>query len=282
MAARDRSQRLPLPLGVGQPAQPPGVAVRSRRARPGQRRAGSQPRGADRARGRPPATAGPAAPRGPVARLARPLIRRGCRSARRQPRRRRDPHLSRSTDLAALLREEPQETRPRLRSLGHLVPSAGAKAAFSGSAAATKVVAAAATAVALSGAGAAVVTSGKDAVPCPCPTRPRRRLRPPAPSQPNRGARCITRAFPSLPRKRWRRRARLSPPAPPRGRLRSRRQPWTLRSPTRRSRRPRPAEALRLPGRQRRPPSLTASRTRFRHGPHRWLQRPRRRCCCRP
>jgi RNA polymerase sigma factor (sigma-70 family) len=62
--------------------------------------------------------------------------------------------------LAELLREEPQATRRRLRSLGELGSFFSAvKTAFTGGVAATKVATAVVTAVALSGAGVAVGTS---------------------------------------------------------------------------------------------------------------------------
>ena len=73
--------------------------------------------------------------------------------------------------LAELLREEPRDTRRRLRSLGELGSFFSAvKTAFTG-VAATKVVAIAVTAVALAGAGVAVGTSGDGgrAVPGPAP-----------------------------------------------------------------------------------------------------------------
>ena len=74
--------------------------------------------------------------------------------------------------LAELLREEPQATRRRLRSLGELGSFFSAvKTAFTGAAAATKVVMAAVTAVALSGAAAVVGTSihGGGTVPVHAP-----------------------------------------------------------------------------------------------------------------
>ena len=62
--------------------------------------------------------------------------------------------------LSELLREEPQATRRRLRSLGDLGSLLSAiKTAFTGAAAATKIATAAVAAVALSGAGAVVVSS---------------------------------------------------------------------------------------------------------------------------
>ena len=68
--------------------------------------------------------------------------------------------------LAELLDESPQATRRRLRSLGGLGSLfAWVKAAFSGSAAVTKITVAAATAVALSGAGALVGPSLRDGEP---------------------------------------------------------------------------------------------------------------------
>ena len=68
--------------------------------------------------------------------------------------------------LAELLDESPQATRRRLRSLGNLGSLfAWVKAAFSGSAAVTKIAAAAATAVALSGAGVLVGPSLRDGEP---------------------------------------------------------------------------------------------------------------------
>ena len=64
--------------------------------------------------------------------------------------------------LADLLREEPQTTRRRLRSLGDLGSLLSAvKAALTGGAAATKIAATAVTVAALSGAGAVVGTSGQ-------------------------------------------------------------------------------------------------------------------------
>jgi RNA polymerase sigma factor (sigma-70 family) len=68
--------------------------------------------------------------------------------------------------LAELLDESPQATRRRLRSLGGVGSLfAWVKAAFSGSAAVTKIAVAATTAVALSGAGALVAPSLRDGEP---------------------------------------------------------------------------------------------------------------------
>jgi RNA polymerase sigma factor (sigma-70 family) len=70
--------------------------------------------------------------------------------------------------LAGLLREEPQATRRRLRSLGDLGSILSAVKAFlTGGAAATKIAATAVTVAALSGAGAVVGTSGQGAGPAP-------------------------------------------------------------------------------------------------------------------
>ena len=75
--------------------------------------------------------------------------------------------------LAELLDESPQATRRRLRSLGNLGSLfAWVKAAFSGSAAVTKIAAAAATAVALSGAGVLVGPSLRDGEPGNAPGSP--------------------------------------------------------------------------------------------------------------
>ena len=76
--------------------------------------------------------------------------------ARRQPGRGRDADLPWPPDLAELLREEPQQTRRRLGSLGNLGSLVTAvKTAFTGAAAATKI-AAAVTVLAVSGVSVAV------------------------------------------------------------------------------------------------------------------------------
>lgn len=74
--------------------------------------------------------------------------------------------------LSELLREEPQATRRRLRSLGDLGSLLSAiKTAFSGAAAATKIATAAVAAVALSGAAAVVVGAAHDGRTVPVPAR---------------------------------------------------------------------------------------------------------------
>ena len=143
-------------------------------ARPRTRRAAGPARRADRARGRSVATARATAPRGPAARLARALVRRGRSAARCQPRGGRDPHLPRPPDACGLLREEPQATRRRLRSLGDLGSLLSAvKAVLTGGAAATKIAATAVTVAARRAPGQWSARRSRAAEP-PRPTLPLR------------------------------------------------------------------------------------------------------------
>ena len=136
--------------------------------------------------------------------------------------------------LAELLREEPQTTRRRLRSLGDLGSLLSAvKAVLTGGAAATKIAATAVTVAALSGAGAVVGTSvqGGGTAPADAPATkpaPAGLVASVAPAPSTRGAKPD--AVSRRSREKTPRHALPRRPSPPLRPLRSRRQPRTLRS----------------------------------------------------